>query len=143
MGAAATPIPWKELYTALQQRVVDGQENPTNAIVSLSMWEVQKFVSLSNHVFTPTYLLVNERFYQSLPAPVRQAVTEAAVEAHTWQRAENLRREASELQQAKTKGMQVNTADVKAFVPLARPVWDEFAAAVGKELLDRIVALRQ
>ena len=47
MGAAATPIPWKELYTALQQRVVDGQENPTNAIVSLSMWEVQKFVSLS------------------------------------------------------------------------------------------------
>jgi tripartite ATP-independent transporter DctP family solute receptor len=143
MGAAATPIPWKELYTALQQRVVDGQENPTNAIVSLSMWEVQKFVSLSNHVFTPTYLLVNERYYQSLPAGIRQAVTEAAVEAHTWQRAENQRREASELQQAKTKGMQVNTADVKAFVPLARPVWDEFAAAVGKELLDRIVALRQ
>jgi tripartite ATP-independent transporter DctP family solute receptor len=143
MGAAATPIPWKELYTALQQRVVDGQENPTNAIVSLSMWEVQKFVSLSNHVFTPTYLLVNERYYQSLPAGIRQAVTEAAVEAHTWQRAENQRREASELQQARAKGMQVNTADVKAFVPLARPVWDEFAAAVGKELLDRIVTLRQ
>lgn len=143
MGAAATPIPWKELYTALQQRVVDGQENPTNAIVTLSMWEVQKFVSLSNHVFTPTYLLVNERFYQSLAPGLRQAVTEAAVEAHTWQRAENQRREASELQQAKDKGMQVNAADVKAFVPLARPVWDEFAAVVGKELLDRIVALRQ
>lgn len=143
MGAAATPIPWKELYTALQQRVVDGQENPTNAIVTLSMWEVQKFVSLSNHVFTPTYLLVNERFYQSLAPGLRQAVTEAAVEAQTWQRAENQRREASELQQAKNKGMQVNAADVKAFVPLARPVWDEFAAVVGKELLDRIVALRQ
>jgi tripartite ATP-independent transporter DctP family solute receptor len=142
MGAAATPIPWKELYTALQQRVVDGQENPTNAIVSLSMWEVQKYVSLSNHVFTPTYLLINERFYQSMPANVRQAVTEAAIEAQTWQRAENLRREESELQQAKAKGMQVNAADVKAFVPLARPVWDEFAAAIGKELLDRIVTLR-
>jgi tripartite ATP-independent transporter DctP family solute receptor len=143
MGAAATPIPWKELYTALQQRVVDGQENPTNAIVSLSMWEVQKFVSLSNHVFTPTYLLINEKLYQAMPAPVRQALAEAGAEAQTWQRAENVRREESELQQAKTKGMQVNSVDVKAFVPLARPVWDEFAASVGKELLDRIAALRQ
>ena len=143
MGAAATPIPWKELYTALQQRVVDGQENPTNAIVSLSMWEVQKFVSLSNHVFTPAYLLVNERFYQALPANVRRAVSEAAAQAQTWQRAENVRREDSELQQAKTKGMQVNSADITVFLPLARPVWDEFSAVVGKELLDRIVALRQ
>ncbi|MGH7265632.1 MAG: TRAP transporter substrate-binding protein [Candidatus Rokuibacteriota bacterium] len=143
MGAAATPIPWKELYTALQQRVVDGQENPTNAIVSLSMWEVQKFVSLSNHVFTPTYLLINERFYQGLPAPVRRAVTQAAAEAQSWQRAENQRREGSELQQAKARGMQVNSAEIAAFLPLAQPVWDEFSAAVGKELLDRIVALRQ
>jgi C4-dicarboxylate-binding protein DctP len=142
MGAAATPIPWKELYTALQQRVVDGQENPTNAIVTLSMWEVQKFVSLSNHVFTPTYLLINERFYQSMAPNLRQAITDAAVEAHTWQRAENQRREEGELQQARAKGMQVNSVDLKAFVPLARPVWDEFAAAVGKELLDRVVALR-
>jgi TRAP-type transport system periplasmic protein len=143
MGAAATPIPWKELYTALQQRVVDGQENPTNAIVSLSMWEVQKFVSLSNHVFTPTYLLVNERFYQGLPAALRQVVTDTAAQAQAWQRAENQRREDSELQQARTKGMQVNQADITAFVPLARPVWDEFSGVVGQELLDRVGALRQ
>jgi tripartite ATP-independent transporter DctP family solute receptor len=143
MGAAATPIPWKELYTALQQRVVDGQENPTNAIVSLSMWEVQKFVSLSNHVFTPTYLLINERFYQALPPAARHALTEAAAEAQAWQRAENQRREESELAQAKSRGMQVNSADVKAFVPLARPVWDEFVALVGQELLDRVLTLRQ
>ena len=141
MGAAATPIPWKELCTALQQRVVDGQENPTNAIVSLSMWEVQKFVSLSNHVFTPTYLLVNQRFYQSLrthpPGGHRRGRRSAHVAARGEPATRSIRAPAGE-----DEGDAGERRRRHGIPALARPVWDEFVAAVGKELLDRIVALR-
>ena len=142
MGAAATPMPAKELYTALQQRVVDGQENPIAAIVAWSLWEVQKFVSLTNHVYTPVYLLINERVYQSLAPEIRRILHEAAAEAKAWQRAENQRNEERDLQQARDRGMQVNTAEVKAFSALTRPIWDEFSASVGKDLLDRVNAAR-
>ncbi len=141
-GAAATPVPYKELYTALQQGVVDGQENPVITIEALSLWEVQKYISITNHVYTPAYLLVNEKFWQGLPGDLRAQLEEYAREAQAWQRQESQNAEAGVLQRAKAKGMTVNQADVQAFQAAARGVWQEFAPTVGKDLVDRIAAAR-
>jgi TRAP-type transport system periplasmic protein len=142
LGAAATPIPYKELYTALQQGVVDGQENPVFSINTLSLWEVQKYVSLTNHVFTPAYLLVNERWWQGLPAEQRQLLQLAAHEATGRQRAILARGEEELLAKLKSRGMQVDTPSLEPFVQATRPVWAEFEEKIGKELVAEIVQLR-
>lgn len=142
LGAAATPIPYKELYTALQQGVVDGQENPVFSISALSLWEVQKYVSLTNHVFTPAYLLVNERWWQGLAAEHRQLLQRAAQEAAVWQRATLAMAEDELLAKLKGRGMQVDTPSLDAFVQATRPVWSEFEERIGKELVAEIVQLR-
>src|SRR5690606_36447409 len=86
LGAAPTPIPYSELYSALQVGVVDGQENPLITIDEKSLWEVQKFVSMTYHVFTPAFLLVNETWWQGLGDDDRQVLEEAGRQAADRQR---------------------------------------------------------
>lgn len=139
LGAAATPIPYKELYTSLQQGVVDGQENPLYSISALSLWEVQKYVSLTNHVFTPAYLLVNERWYQSLSPANRDLVTRAAAEAQKRQRSTLASSDADILAKLKQRGMQIDTPDPEPFAKATQAVWTEFG---DPELIRKINALR-
>lgn len=139
LGAAATPIPYKEVYTSLQQGVVDGQENPLYSISALSLWDIQKYVSLTNHVFTPAYLLVNERWYQGLSPANRDLVTRAAAEAQTRQRSTLASGDAEIIAKLKQHGMQVDTPDPEPFVRATQVVWTEFG---DPELIKKISALR-
>ena len=76
MGAVATPIAWAELYTSLQTGVVDGQENPPANVLNGSLQEVQKYYTLDQHSISSLVLMMNEDFYQSLPADLQQVVDE-------------------------------------------------------------------
>jgi TRAP-type transport system periplasmic protein len=76
LGASASAIPWAELPTALQQRVVDGQENGVTNILAASLYQHQKYISLNGHVWSVHAYLMNERFYQGLSATEKQAVQE-------------------------------------------------------------------
>ncbi len=78
LGASPTPIAWGELYTALQQGVVDGQENPTSMIQVAKLYEVQKYLILDGHVFGVNPVTINEKFYKSLPADLKAIVAESA-----------------------------------------------------------------
>jgi len=78
LGASPTPIAWGELYTALQQGVVDGEENPTSMIQVAKLYEVQKYVTLDGHVFGVEPFTINEKFYQSLPEDLRYIVADSA-----------------------------------------------------------------
>jgi len=142
MGAAATPIPYKELYTSLQQGVVDGQENPVVTVKALSLWEVQKYISMSNHVYTPAYLLINEKFWQSLSLQMQNLLQESAIEARDWNRRDSKNSEQRILEMAKAKGMKVNNINSEPFAKLARPLWDQFADKVGRDILEKIIATR-
>jgi tripartite ATP-independent transporter DctP family solute receptor len=139
LGAAATPVPYKELYTSLQQGVVDGQENPLFSIAALSLWDVQKYVSLTNHVFTPSYLLVNERWFQSLSPANRTLVSRAAAEAQQRQRSALASGDAEIIAKLKQRGMQVDTPDPEPFVRATQVVWTEFG---DPELIGKINSLR-
>lgn len=87
LGASPTPIAWGELYTAVQQGVVDGYELPTPLIEFVKLYQVSKYVILDGHIYDPAFIWINDKFYQSLPVDLRSIVTNAVVEANVIERA--------------------------------------------------------
>lgn len=142
LGAAPTPIAYSELYSALQQGVVDGQENPLPTIGEASLWEVQKYVSLTNHVYTPGYMLVNEAWWQGLPEETRTALAKAGKTAVAAQRT-RIAEAAAELQaNAEKEGMVFNSPDLAPFVERTRSVWRSFEEVHGADLIKSVEAVR-
>lgn len=107
-GANAVPLPFPELYMALESRTVDAQENPLALIDSQKFYEVQKYLSLTAHSYSPFIVLASKKFWDAQPKDVQEAITAAAREAGTLQR--KLSRETNEtlLASLKARGMQVN-----------------------------------
>ena len=93
-GANPSPMKFSELFTALQTGVMDGQENPFTQIYSAKLHEVQKFLSLSGHVYTPAYLTVGMNKWNALPAEVRKILEDTAKETQAWSTRRRARREA-------------------------------------------------
>lgn len=138
LGASPTPIAWAELYQALSQGVVDGQENPLSAILGASFYEVQKFLSISNHVYTPAYILVSDKWWKGLPPEIRTGLSDAAGKTVEWQRSYGSEKEGKLVDDLKNKGMKVNEIDHASFVTKAKTVWGAFSEKVGTELVDMV-----
>ena len=115
LGAAPTPIAWKELYSSLQTGVVDGQENPLMNIHASKLFEVQKFISLTGHKYEMTPFLMSKRTWDRLAEADRKLVQEAATEATALQR--KLSKESDDMLVAdlKAKGVQVDAVDKASF----------------------------
>ena len=90
MGASAIPMSWSELYTSLQTGVIDGEHNPVGYIISGKLYEVQKYMTISHHLYAVGFMLVNEQWFQSLPANHKQVVLDAAEAARVASRGINL-----------------------------------------------------
>jgi tripartite ATP-independent transporter DctP family solute receptor len=141
-GASPTPMAWSEVYTALQQKTIDGQENPIAIIYHQKIAEVQKYLALTGHFYSPTPLLMSEKVFHGLPKDVQKIIADTAIECATYER--NLLRdsEAKQMAELKAKGMQVTTPDKKPFLDAAASVYKEFEAQFGKETIDKIIATR-
>jgi TRAP-type transport system periplasmic protein len=128
LGAEAQQIKFAELYVALQQGVVDGQENPLANIYASKLYEVQKHLALTSHMFQMTPFLMSKRSWDRLPEADRKAVTEAAAEATAMQR--KLSQEADDklLGELKAKGVQVTTVDKAVFEKATAAVDDKWLA---------------
>jgi tripartite ATP-independent transporter DctP family solute receptor len=141
-GAKATPIAFGELYLALSQGAVDGQENPLPTISSAKLYEVQKYLILTQHIITPRMPMVNEAFWKSLSQADRDMLQVVINAAGAWQDSELQAQEATLVGGLKDKGMTVITPDVEAF---RRPVLDsvpkKFEDKWGKGSWDTIAAL--
>ena len=144
-GANPSPMKFSELFTALQTGVMDGQENPFTQIYSAKLQEVQKFLSLSGHVYTPAYLTVGSRKWSSLPADVRKVLEDTAKETQAYVYDVAAKDDKELLDKLRQAGMQVNEVDQDAFVKASAGIYDEFGKEVpgAKELIDRAVALRK
>jgi len=144
-GANPSPMKFSELFTALQTGVMDGQENPFTQIYSAKLQEVQKYLSLSSHVYTPAYVTVGLEHWKTLPLDVRKILEDTAKEtqAYVYKTAEQ--DETDLLGKLKAGGMQVNDVDKDAFVAASKPIYEEFEKEVpgAKALIDRANALRQ
>lgn len=139
MGANPTPMPFGELYLSLQQGVVDGQENPLTNIYASKFYEVQKYLSLTGHQYSPLPVAVSEEFWQSLSPDQQAAVEEAAQEAGQYHRdvvREDDRKLKAELQQ---KGMKVNEVDTGLFRTAAAPIYREYEQVYGTALVEKVL----
>jgi tripartite ATP-independent transporter DctP family solute receptor len=144
-GANPSPMKFSELFTALKTGVMDGQENPFTQIYSAKLQEVQKYLSLSGHVYTPAYLTVGATKWATLPADVRKILEDTAKETQAYVYETAAKQETELLAKLKAAGMQVNEVDKDAFVAASKPIYNEFSAEVpgAKEVIDRAVSLRQ
>jgi TRAP-type C4-dicarboxylate transport system substrate-binding protein len=136
-------MPLSEVFVALQTGVIDGQENPLPQIESNKFQEVQTFLSMTNHVYTPVYLATGVDRWARLPEDVREAISGIArgMDAFVEAEAERLDRELLEVLRA--AGMEVNEADRERFVEASQSIYDEFGAEVpgGRGMIDTVIGL--
>ncbi|UAX41535.1 TRAP transporter substrate-binding protein [Pasteurella canis] len=139
-GANPTPIPFGDVFIGLRTGVIDGQENPLTNIYAAKLQEVQKYLSITNHIYSPAYLTVGKNSYKKLPENVQKIIEAGAKEAQTWGYAEAEKREKELEKKLADSGMKINNANIQAFIDASQPIYDEFISEVpnGKELLDKI-----
>jgi tripartite ATP-independent transporter DctP family solute receptor len=142
-GANPTPMEFSEVFVALQTGVIDGQENPYANIYAAKFNEVQKYLSETNHVYTPSFPTASKRLFDSWPEEVQNAVLEAGAEVQGWTYDTAAKLDTDLKQKLIDGGMEFNQADREAFVAASKPVYDQFAAEVegGAELIDKALAL--
>jgi tripartite ATP-independent transporter DctP family solute receptor len=142
-GAKPSPMPFSEVYSALQQGVMDAQENPFPQIWSAKFHEVQKYLTLTGHVYTPAYLIVSEDFWRKLPKDVQATIAKIAWATGDFARSEGERLD-KELLQKMVPPMIVNEPDKNAFIKASGAVYEEFGKQVpgGAELVKLIQSLR-
>jgi tripartite ATP-independent transporter DctP family solute receptor len=142
-GANPSPMPFAEVYSALQSGVMDAQENPFPQIWSAKFHEVQKFLSLTGHVYTPAYLIVSEDFWRKLQKDVQETISKIAWTTGDFARSEGERLD-RELMEKLAPPMKSNEADKEAFIKASAGVYEEFGKQVpgGAELVKIIQSLR-
>jgi len=132
MGANAIPLAFSDLFTALESRTVDGQENPINTVESSKFYEVQKYLSISHHVYTPFIVLASKQWWDGLSADEKAAIQASAAAARDSERKDTRAESARILEQLKQQGMQVNTVsddELAHMREVAKPVVDKFGAS--------------
>ncbi len=141
-GASPTPMAWSEVYTALQQKTIDGQENPIAIIYFQKIYEVQKFLALTGHFYSPALLLTSSKAFSHLPKDIQKIMLDTALECATYERGLLRDNEAKQLIELKAKGMQVSIPNKRLFQEAAVPVYKEFESQFGKETIRQIIATK-
>ncbi|MCX7786651.1 MAG: TRAP transporter substrate-binding protein [Spirochaetes bacterium] len=145
-GANPVAMPFTEVFGALQQGIIDGQENPLATIYQASLHEVQKYLSFTGHVYSAVHLLMNKKLFDSLPADLQKILIDAGKETAQYTRklGDEADKKLADLMHQKS-GIQINQADVKSFVALSKPIWKQITDTNkfkdAAELLDKIAAL--
>jgi tripartite ATP-independent transporter DctP family solute receptor len=143
MGANPTPMPFSEVFTALQQKTIDGQENPIPTIWLSKFYEVQKYVSLTGHVYGPHLLLINKKLFDSFPAEDQKIIAAAAQESAIYQRSLNRKMNSdfvTDLRKAGITVTELTPEQKKAFQDAVAPVYVTWEPKIGKALMDEFKA---
>jgi tripartite ATP-independent transporter DctP family solute receptor len=126
------PLPFAELYNALESKAVDGQENPFSVILSNKFYEVQKYLSVTNHVYAANIILISKKFWDKLSPVEQKLLQDAATEARDYQRVASRDVAAKAIGELKAKGMQVNEVSAPELAKMRneiKPVIDKYSAA--------------
>lgn len=149
LGANAVPMPFPELYTAMEQKAVDGQENPFSTILASKFSEVQKYLTITRHMYNPQAVIASKKFWDSLSPADQKAITEAMTEATAFQRSVSRSQADVALEDLKKAGMQVSefsSAEIDKLRAKVKPVVEKHSEKVGadtvKEVYDTLAKLR-
>lgn len=147
LGANAVPLPFSELFSALETKAVDGQENPFNTILSSKFYEVQKYLSVTNHVYSPWILTVSKKWWDTLSPAEQKVLRDAAVASRAFERQDTRAEAVRALGDLKAKGMQINElspaeaarmrdkltrVNAGVSVSVGMDLWQETQAALAK-----------
>jgi tripartite ATP-independent transporter DctP family solute receptor len=138
LGANPTPMPFSEVFTAMQQHTIDGQENPVPTIYLQKFYEVQKYATLTGHVYGPHIMLISGKLWNSLPDEDKKIFEEAAQEAAKLNRKTNREMAQSMVDDLRKEGMvvtELTPEQLKAFQEAVKPVYKEFEDKIGKDLI--------
>ena len=142
LGANSVPMPFTEVYTALEQKIIDGQENPFSVIETSKFNEVQKYLTVTNHMYNPQSVLASKKKWDALTKDEKDVLTSTMLEATKWQR-ENSRKLADESLTNLKKSMTVNVLSAEELTKIRtkiKPVIEKFSASVGPELVKELQA---
>lgn len=144
LGASPLPMAWSELFTALQQGSIEGQENPLSVVSSSSFYDVQKYLTISNHVYSPATLFINQNKWNALSEEQQQIIIEAAHAGRDINRNLNEEQDAELVKELEEKGMHVTVLeDIQPFREATKKVWDDVAKSIGgdaQEIIDEITS---
>ncbi len=132
-GANASPLPYPELYSALQTGVFDGQENPLVEVRASRFYEVQDYLSLTGHVYTTGFLLMNETRFQALPDQLQQALMEGGSKAFESTMAFGTEADEKIVSLVEENGVKVNRVDTDAFRDASQPLWEVFTEKMSSK----------
>ena len=143
-GSNPTPMAFSEVFVALQTGVIDGQENPLTNIAGAKLDEVQEYLSMSNHVYSPAYPTVGVQAFEKLDPEIQQVLAETAREVAVWAREKGAADDEA-LREELAASMEVNETDRQAFVDASAPIYDRFAEEVegGQEMIDQVQSLSE
>jgi tripartite ATP-independent transporter DctP family solute receptor len=143
LDANPTPLPFPELYAALEQKAVDGQENPVATIRGAKLYEVQKYLTLTNHQYNPQSVVISKKFWDTLSADEKKIVQDAVTESAKFQREQSRSAAAGILEELKKNGMQVTelpAAEVAKLREKMKPVIAKHSASVGDATVKAVMA---
>jgi tripartite ATP-independent transporter DctP family solute receptor len=141
LGANPTPLSFSEVYSALDQGVVDGQENPVNVVNSALLHEVQDYLSISNHVYLPTFLLFSQQTLDSMPEETRETLTQIAIDMGDWSREWGENNTVETLASLEGK-IEINEVDFAAFQQASQPLYtsETFTEEIGSDMIEATLA---
>lgn len=143
LGANPTPLPFPELYSALEQGAVDGQENPVATIKGAKLYEVQKYMALTNHQYNPQSVVVSKKFWDTLSPADRKVLQDAATESAQYQRTQSRAQLQAGMEDLRKAGMQITElppAEMAKFREKMKPVIAKNSATVGEDTVRAIEA---
>jgi len=143
LGANPTPLPFPELYAALEQKAVDGQENPVATIKGAKLFEVQKYLTMTNHQYNPQSVVVSKRFWDTLAPADRKILQDAATESAAYQRTQSRAMLQSGVEDLRKAGMEITelpAAEVAKLREKMKPVIAKHSATVGEPTVKAMMA---
>ena len=138
LGANPTPMPFSEVFNAMQQKTIDGQENPNTTNFLQKFYEVQKYTTLSKHVYTPFVIMYSKKMWDTLPKADQDIIMKAGKEAGVWQREYNRKVDAEAAQGLEKAGMVVTRLtpeQQKAFMEATKNIASQFENDIGKDVI--------
>ena len=142
LGSNAVPMAFGEVFTALETKTIDGQENPFVTINTSKYYEVQKYLSITRHAYTPFLVLYSKKMFDALSKDEQAALREAAIEGQKVQRATIRASDGKALAELKTRGMQVNEispAEQKRMLEKVKSVYDKNSPTIGAETINAVM----
>ena len=142
-GASPVPMAFSELFTALETKAVDGQENPYTTILSSKFYEVQKYLTVTNHVYSPWILLVSKQWWDKLSADEKKIINDAAIASRAFEREDTRAQAKKALEDLKAAGMEISVmpeAEVAKLRDKAKAVTQTVVTSIGQPLWDEVQA---